>query len=93
MIELDGVRVPRALVTELAHELVHRDELETAGNLLAGLASGKPAITLSDNDRNVIRDALETAPAGLETLKDALSGNTPAVPVKGRPGREHADHT
>ena len=93
MIELDGVRVPRALVTELAHQLVHRDELETASNLLAGLASGKPAITLSDNDRNVIRDALETPPAGLETLRDALSRNTPVVPMEGRPGREHVDHT
>ena len=93
MIELDGVRVPRALVTELAHELVHRDELETASNLLAGLASGKPTITLTDNDRNVIRDALDKPPAGLETLKDALSANTPAVPVEGRPGRAHADHT
>ena len=82
-----------ALVTELAHQLVHRDELEAAGNLLAGLASGKRAITLSDNDRHVIRDALEKPPAGLETLGVALSGNTSAVPVEGRPGREHADHT
>ena len=93
MIELDGVRVPRALVTELAHELVHRDELETASNLLAGLASGKPAITLNDHDRNVVRDALDKPPSGLETLRDALSRNTPAVPVEGRPGRAHADHT
>ena len=92
MIEVDGVSVPRALVTELAHQLVHRDELETASNLLAGLASGKPAITVSDNDRNVIRYALDKPPAGLETLRDALSGKTPAVPVEGRPGREHADH-
>ena len=59
MIEFDGVKVPRALVTELAHHLVRRDELETASNLLAGLASGEPSITLSENDRNVIQDALE----------------------------------
>ena len=42
MIEVDGVAVPQALVTELAHQLVHRDEIETACNLLAGLASGEP---------------------------------------------------
>ncbi len=69
MIEVDGVRVPRALVTELAHQLVHRDEIEAAGNLLAGLASGEPSITLSEDDRNVIRDALETPPSAWRRLR------------------------
>ena len=91
MIEIDGVRVPRALITELAHQLVHRDELETASNLLAGLASGKPSITLSPNDRQVVRAALETPTDGLETLRDALNGNTPSAPGE-EPGRQHADH-
>jgi hypothetical protein len=48
VIEVDGVRVPRALDAELAHQLVHRDELKTASNLLAGLAGGEPAIMLSE---------------------------------------------
>ena len=93
MIKVDGVRVPRALVTELAHQLVHRDELGTASNLLAGLTSGEQGITLSEHDRNVIRAVLETPPAGLERLSDALIGNTPSEPREGTPGREHADHT
>ena len=81
--------MPRALVTALAHELVHRDELETAGNLLAGLASGDPSITLSEADRTVVWLALETA--GLEMLRDALIGKTPSAAGEGTPGREHAD--
>lgn len=93
MVEFDGIRVPRVLVTELAHQLVYRDKLATASNLLACLASGKPGITLNEHDRNVVREVLETPPAGLEMLRDALSGNTRAVPVEGRRGREHADHT
>lgn len=72
---------------------MHRDEPETASNLLAGLASGEPGITLSANDRNVIRAALGTPPAGLETLRDALIGNTPSAAGEGTPGREHTDHT
>ena len=90
MIEVDGVRVQRALVTELAHELVHRDELKTASHLLAGLASGDPSITLSEHDRRVISVALETPPVALEMLRDALIGNT--APGEETPGRKHADH-
>jgi hypothetical protein len=92
VIEVDGVTVPRALITELAHQLVHRDEFQTASNLLTGLASGEPSIPLGENDRTVIRAALETSPAGLERLRDALVGKTPYA-AEGTPGREHADHT
>jgi hypothetical protein len=94
VIAVDGVRVPRVLVIELAHQLVHRNELATASNLLAGLASGEPGIGLGEIDRNVIRNALAASLAGLERLRDALDGNTLLAEGEGTTlGREHADHT
>ena len=76
MIEVDGVTVPRALVTELAHRLVYRGELKTANHLLSGLASNTP-ITLGD-DREIVRVALEEPLAGLEPLREVLTGKRAA---------------
>ena len=83
MIEVDGVTVPRALVTELAHRLVYRGELKTANHLLSGLASNTP-ITLGDGDREIVRVALEEPLAGLEPLRAALVGMR-ATPVEREP--------
>ena len=77
MIEVDGVTVPRALVTELAHRLVYRGELKTANHLLSGLASNTP-ITLGEGEREIVRGALEEPLAGLEPLRDALLGKRTA---------------
>jgi hypothetical protein len=73
VIDVDGVTVPRALVTELAHRLVYRGELKTANHLLSGLASDTP-ITLGEDEREVVRVALEEPLAGLEPLREALLG-------------------
>ena len=83
MIEVDGVTVPRALVTELAHRLVYRGELKTANQLLSGLASNTP-ITLGDGDREIVRVALEEPLAGLEALREVLTGKR-VVPVEREP--------
>ena len=83
MIEVDGVTVPRALVTELAHRLVYRGELKTANHLLSGLASNTP-ITPGDGDREIVRSALEETLAGLEPLREVLTGKR-AVPVEREP--------
>jgi hypothetical protein len=83
VIEVDGVIVPRALVTELAHRLVYRGELKTANHLLSGLASNTP-ITLGDGDREIVRVALEEPLAGLEPLREVLTGKR-AAPVEREP--------
>jgi hypothetical protein len=83
VIEVDGVTVPRALVTELAHRLVYRGELKTANHLLSGLASNTP-ITLGEGEREIVRVALEEPPAGLEPLRDALLGKR-AAPLEPEP--------
>ena len=78
MIEVGGVTVPRALVTELAHRLVFAGELETADALIAGLAGGQPGIALTERERRVIRAELETTSIqGLETLRSALGDQAP----------------
>ena len=81
MIEIEGVTVPRVLVTELAHTLVLSGELVTSQNLIVGLARGERHITLTDGDRDVIRAALLTPAPGLEGLRAALNGNTPTSPT------------
>ena len=92
MIELDGITVPRALVTELAHRLVFAGELETADALIAGLASGRSSIALTRRARQVVRAELETPIPGLETLRSALVDQAPAD--IGRPmGLEPAGQT
>ena len=67
MIEVDGVMVPRVLMTELADRLIHKGELESASRVLHGLAHG-PSIELTDRDRSVLCDHFPTAPGGLEHL-------------------------
>ncbi len=83
MIDVDGIAVPRALVTELAHRLVYRGELETANHLLSGLASNTP-ISLGETERETVRAALEEPLPGLEPLRDALVGRR-AAPLEPEP--------
>jgi hypothetical protein len=93
VIEVDGVTVPRALVTELAHRLVFAGELETADALIAGLAGGRPSIALTDRERQVVRAELETTPIqGLETLRSSLAGQAPPD-IGGPRGLEPAGQT
>ena len=91
MITVDGVSVPRALITELAHYLLYCNEGQTARTLLAGLASGDPSITLSDEDRHVVHGALASSGDGLRRLRDALIGKTPSATAEVEAGPHRAD--
>ena len=67
MIEVDGVMVPRILMTELADRLIHEGQLESASRVLHGLAH-EPRIELTDADRSILRDHFPKSPVGLEQL-------------------------
>ena len=71
MIEVDGVMVQRRLVTELAHQLIHLDEPETASRLLNGLAH-EPRIHLSDEDREALCRIFPEPPLELEALWNVI---------------------
>ena len=93
MSEVEGVTAPRALVSALAPQLVDRDELEPARNLLAGPARGEQASPSAKTTALSSGPHWKTPPAGLERLRDSLIGNTPSAGREGTPGREHVDHS
>ena len=67
VIEVEGVMVRRALVTELADRLIHQGKLETASVLLHGLAHER-WINLTAEHRSVLCEVLPEPPVGLEEL-------------------------
>ena len=71
MIEVDGVMVPRVLMTELADSLIHEGQLESASRILHALAH-EPRIELTDADRSILCNHFPKSPDGLEQLWQAI---------------------